>query len=248
MNGRALFDSELVLFQPDGITALETDNDDGSFGATSSSIAGATIPAAGTYYLRVRYNASTTLTIHPYRLYFQLRSGSPTAETEANDTFPGQALPAGGWVSGATGSTTDLDFYSLNLNAGDTVWVSVDLDPERDATECNAQAGLGAFGTYPLNVTVFPSSDEGVNCTTYTSTNVPVAIPTGPGVVTSTLTVPGNPILGDLDVSVQLDHNFMADLDVQLTAPSGVGGAVVPGRSPCATTRRETAATSRAGR
>jgi hypothetical protein len=47
LNGRGLFDSELVLFQPDGITALETDNDDGSFGASSSSIAGATIPAAG---------------------------------------------------------------------------------------------------------------------------------------------------------------------------------------------------------
>lgn len=261
----ASVDSVLDLISTDGTTVIETDADDGSFGTTSSTIAGATLPSTGTFFLRVRH-ASATAQLRPYRLYFQRRTGAPTAETEPNDVFPGQVLPAGGWVSGTTSSATDADFYSIGLNAGDTVFVSVDLDPERDTTEWNAQVGLGAFGTpplilvvndggtatpdseaffmtvqaagtygvfvgipaggttfgtYHLSVTVFPATNEGINCTTYTSTNVPVAIPTGPGIVTSTLTVPGNPVIFDMDVSLNITHNFMADLDVDLTSPTG---------------------------
>ena len=127
LSSNASVDSVLDLIGTDGTTVIETDADDGSFGATSSTIAGATLPTTGTYFLRVRHAAAATQ-LRPYRLFLQLRSGAPTAETEPNDTFPGQAMPAGNWVSGATSSTTDPDFYSLNLNAGDTVFVSVDLD------------------------------------------------------------------------------------------------------------------------
>jgi hypothetical protein len=74
-------------------------------------------------------------------------------------------------------------------------------------------AGLGANATYQLSVAVRPHVNATANCTTYTSTNVPVAIPTGPGLVTSTLTVPGNPRIADLDVSINLNHTFMQDLD-----------------------------------
>src|SRR6185436_9050847 len=81
--------------------------------------------------------------------------------------------------------------------------------------------GGTTFGTYHLSATVFPAANEGINCTTYTSTNVPVTIPTGPAIVTSTLTVLGTPRIADIDVSINLTHNFMADLDGQLTAPSG---------------------------
>jgi subtilisin-like proprotein convertase family protein len=261
----ASVDSVLDLIASDGTTVLETDNDDGSFGATSSGIAGFAIPSAGTYFLRVRHN-SATAQIRPYDLYFTLQSGSPTPETEPNDTFPGQALPASGWVSGSTSSATDLDFYSIALNAGDTVFLSLDLDPERDTVEWNAQLGFGAFGTppvilvvndggtatpdsesffmtvqdagtysvlvslptggttfgtYNLSVSVLPRVNRGINCTTYTSTNVPVTIPTGPGIATSTLTVPGSPRIESMRVKINLTHNFMSDLDVELTSPTG---------------------------
>ncbi len=261
----ASIDSVLDLIAPDGTTVIETDLDDGSFGSTSSSIAGRALTAAGTHFLRVRHNLATAQ-LRPYRLYFQQRTGAPTPETESNDTFPGQAIPAGGWISGSTSATTDLDFFAISLAAGDTVFISLDLDPERDTVEWNAQTGLGAFGTpplilvvndggtatpdseayfmtakaagtygvfvgvptggatigtYHLSVSVFP---DVLTCTTYTSTDVPQTIPTGPGSVSSTLTVPGNPRIADMDVIVNLTHNFMADLDVDLTAPAGVGG------------------------
>ncbi len=261
----ASVDSVLDLIAPDGTTILETDLDDGSFGATSSGIAGATLLATGTHFIRVRHNLATAQ-LRPYELYVQVQSGSPVAETEPNDTFPGQALPGSGWVSGSTSATTDLDFYSIALNAGDTVYLSLDLDPERDTVEWTGQLGLGAFGTppsilvvndagaatpdsesffmtvnaagtygifvgvptggatfgtYNLSVSVLPRVNAGVNCTTFTSTNVPVAIPTGPAVVSSTLTIPGSVTIENMRVGINLTHNFMADLDVELTSPTG---------------------------
>lgn len=261
----ASVDSVLQLLASDGTTLIEQDLDDGSLGATSSSIAGATLPTAGTYFLRVNHQLATSQ-LRPYRLYYQLRSGAPVAETEPNDALPGQALPASGWVSGALSAATDVDFYSINLNAGDTVFMSLDLDPNRGGVATwNGRLGFGTFGVppqilvvndanigplnseaffmtvkdagtysvlvdnaagatfgpYHLSVTVLPKPGNGGVCTTYTSTNVPTAIPTGPGIVTSTLTIPGNPVIDTITVGVDLTHNFMQDLDVQLTSPEG---------------------------
>ncbi len=259
----ASVDSFLTLFASDGTTVIEDDNDNGSFGSTSSSIAGATLPANGTYYLQVRHNSATGQ-LRPYRLHLRVQSGAPVAETEPNDTTAtANPLPPSGWVSGATSAATDLDFFSLTLNAGDSVYLSLDLDPERDSTEWNAQLGLGVFnnfvlvvndggatgfdseaffmtvkdagtyyvlvsaptagttfGTYHLSVSVLPQAQQ-ANCTTYTSTDVPKVIPGGPGMVSSTLTVPGNPRIADIDVSIVLTHTFMADLDAHLVSPAG---------------------------
>ena len=63
----------------------------------------------------------------------------------------------------------------------------------------------------------------GCNTTTTNFTNaVAVAIPTGPGVVTSTIVVSGaSPYLLDLNLATQIQHTFSADLDVTLTSPAG---------------------------
>lgn len=50
----------------------------------------------------------------------------------------------------------------------------------------------------------------------------PVTIPTGPAVVTSTITISGAPIyLYDLNIVTNLTHSFAADLDITITSPSG---------------------------
>ncbi|MBX3059499.1 MAG: proprotein convertase P-domain-containing protein [Anaerolineae bacterium] len=261
-------DSQLRVFDTDGVTLIEFDDDDGTFGGLSSSIAGATLPVAGTYYLEVKHFSATSQ-LRPYDLYFQLQSGAPTPETEPNNLADGgQPLPASGWVTGTINPAADNDVFLMALNAGDTVFLSLDLDPERDGgTTWNGRLGLGAFGsplsilvindanttspnseaffltvkeagtyyvyvdhptaagtpasTYHLSVSVLPHVPATANCTTYTSTDVPVAIPTGPGLVTSTLNVPGNPRIADLDVTIVLTHTNMPDLDVTLTAPGG---------------------------
>ena len=115
-----LVKSPFELLGTDGTTVLEADLNDGSFNASSSSIAGATLPATGTFFLRVRHNTATG-TIRPYHLHVRVQSGAPVAEVEANNT-PATAtpLPASGWVSGSVDPVADADFYSLTLAAGDS--------------------------------------------------------------------------------------------------------------------------------
>jgi len=271
-------DSYLELYATDGTTIIEADDNDGVLGGNSSSIAGATVPSTGTYYIRVR-NASN-LHLRPYDLYLQVQSGSPASETESNDiAASANALPASGWISGSRGTTTDLDFFSISLNAGESVFISLDCDPERDASTWNGRVGFGLFGnntnqvlivndanttspnseaffmtakdagtyyvyvdaataitgpSYHLSVSKFAATSGYVN---YASAAIPVTIPTGPAVVTSTITIPDNKIIKDLAVRINIDHTFMADLDVILTSPNGnnihlftdIGNATVGG-------------------
>ena len=283
-------DSVLELIGTDGTTVIEADNNDGTFNASSSSIAGRQITVAGTYFLRVRHNVGTG-TIRPYALHFRQQSAAPTAEVEPNNsTATATPIPASGHVSGAVTAVSpgESDFFSISLNAGDSVYLSLDMDPERDAVVWNGRlgfalfgnppanqillandvnagsagdpnsevffftvkdagtyyvyvdsvvaAGLGVTATYNLNVSVLPRVTTGT-CTTYTSTDVPQTIPTGPGSVSSTITVPGNPRIADLDVAINLNHTFMQDLDVHLISPAGndnglftdIGAATVGG-------------------
>lgn len=271
-------DSVLTLYASDGTTVIEADNDNGSFAALSSSIAGATIPTTGTYYLRVNDFTAGTTSERPYELWLNVLSGTPTAEVEPNDT-PAQAnvLPASGWVSGARNpaAATEQDWYSIPLNAGDTVFLSLDLDPERDGVTWNGRLGMALFGdagnqilvvddagaaetpttipseglyltvkdagtyyafvdsasaavggptsTYHLSVSVLPRSafTAGLTCNTYTSTNVPQTIGPANGLVSSTLTVPGNPRIASMRVFVNLNHALMADVDAHLRSPAG---------------------------
>lgn len=265
-SSNASTDSQLDLLATDGMTSLELDEDNGTFGGLSSSIAGFALPAAGTYFLKVKHFSATNQ-IRPYFLYVRVVAGDGTSESETNDAIgTANPLPADGHVFGSTSSAADLDFYSINVNAGDTIFASLDLDPERDSTEWNGQLSIGlvgsppllvvandagsagpdseahvltvksagtyyvmvnvpgggvTFGTYRLCVTVIPGTPCSGASTTFTSTNVPQVIPTGPGMVSSTLVIPGNPRIEKLRVSIQLTHAFMPDLDVHLISPAG---------------------------
>lgn len=155
-------DTILAVIASDGTTVLETDDQDGSFGGSSSSIAGTTLLLPGTYYLRVT-NFSTTAPIAPYDLYFAVRAGGiPTPETEPNNNGTPQALPVTQYVSGAIDPVGDTDTFSFNANAGDTVFISQDLDPERDVTNFNGRIGIGLFGT---PTTFLVTSDAGTGDT-----------------------------------------------------------------------------------
>ncbi|MEQ1607243.1 MAG: Ig-like domain repeat protein, partial [Pyrinomonadaceae bacterium] len=271
-------DSQITILSTDGTTVLEFDDDNGSFAALSSSNAGVTIPSNGTYFIKVNDFTAGTTSERPYELYFRRQTAAPTAEVESNDT-PATAnpLPASGHVSGARNpaAATEQDWYSFTANAGDTVMLSLDVDPEDDLVVWNGRLGLALFGdagnqilvvddagtgdvtpnpnrpseamfmtfktagtyfafvdsasaavggptaTYNLSVTVFPATNEGINCTTYTSTNVPQTIGPGTGLVSSTITVPGNPRIADLDVDIVLNHALMQDIDAHLRSPAG---------------------------
>ncbi|MDC8015550.1 pre-peptidase C-terminal domain-containing protein [Tahibacter soli] len=267
-------DAQLRVFASDGTTLIEFDDDDGSFGTLAPSIANATLPTAGTYYLQVKQFDDTN-TIRPYFLHARLQSGAPTPEVEANDT-PATAnpLPANGWVSGTRNpaAATEQDWYSFTANAGDTVFLSLDVDPERDNVQWDGRLGIALFGdagnqilvvndastgsatnplseamfmtvktsgtyfafvdsasaavggptaTYTLSVSVAPPPTPEPTCTTYTSTDVPKTIGPGTGLVSSVITVPGNPVISDVDVDIVLNHALMQDIDAHLRSPAG---------------------------
>lgn len=271
-------DGQLTLYAGDGATVIEFDDDNGTYAALSPSIAGATLPTTGTYYIKVSDFTAGTTSERGYDLYFRLQSGAPTAEAEPNDT-PATAtpLPANGWVSGVRNpaAAVEQDWYAMQLNAGDTVFLSLDVNPERDGTVWNGRLGIALFGdaanqiivvddagtgdvspvpnnpsealfltvkdagtyyafvdsanaavgdptcTYHLNVTVFPRVPKGINCTTYTSTDVPLTIGPGNGLVSSTITIPGNPRIADINVGITLNHALMQDVDAHLRSPAG---------------------------
>src|SRR6185295_4691421 len=85
-------DSQVTLLASDGTTVIEFDDDNGSFAGLSSSIAGATIPTTGTYYLKINDFTAGTASERPYELYLRLQSGAPTPEIEGNNT-PATANP-----------------------------------------------------------------------------------------------------------------------------------------------------------
>jgi cysteine-rich repeat protein len=137
-------DSVLAIVGSDGTTVLEEDNDSGTLAKYSSSIAGTVLPSTGTYYVRVAAS-SPVVQIRPYDLHFRVRGGDPVAEVEPNDALTtAQPIPSG-WVSGSISSIADYDVYSLSLNAGDTLFTSLDLDPERDGTSLDGLVAVGIF-------------------------------------------------------------------------------------------------------
>jgi subtilisin-like proprotein convertase family protein len=131
-------DSILSVISADGATVLEKDFDDGTFATNSSVIAGTPLPTTGTYYLRVVGGLGTL----PYDLYVDIRPGSAVAEIEPNDAATPQAVGSSALIEGSRGDVTDVDAFSVNLEASDTIVAILDLDPERDGTEWNGLLGL----------------------------------------------------------------------------------------------------------
>jgi subtilisin-like proprotein convertase family protein len=246
-----LSDSRLTLLGSDGQTVLEADNDNGTLSAGSSSIAGATIPAAGTYYLRV--DAPGAVELIPYDLLLDVQAPGPAAEVEPNGQTP-QPLEGDRFVSGMT-AVGDQDFFGLELGAGDTVFLSLDLDPERDGERFN---GRLAFGNETMLLANDIGNSDAIPSEAFVSTvsvagvyNVLVDAAAGSGTYQVSITViravergcrtysasPGAiadraattfPIeasdAGTIDhVAVRLDlnHTFMQDLDATLEAPAG---------------------------
>lgn len=263
-------DSVLRLIASDGVTVIESDDNDGQLSTTSSVIAGAAIPSNGQYYLMI--SSTATAQIRPYELYLKVQSGAPVAEIEPNDSnLLAMTLPASGWITG-TRVPTDTDWYSFTANAGDTIFLALDLDPERDNAQWNGRLGIALFGdagnqipfvddgstggvanplgealfmtvknagtyyayvdsataatggpsaTYNLSVDVRPAVDEGPVCQIYTSADVPKAIGPGAGLATSIINIPNGVRIADLDVTINLTHALMGDLDVYLRSPAG---------------------------
>jgi hypothetical protein len=96
-------------------------------------IAGRTLTAGGTYFIRVQAFSVTGI-INPYRLFVSLTNVAATAEVEANDTAATANVANSPALRSGSIGAGDADYYSVSANAGDTIFFPVDADPERDGT------------------------------------------------------------------------------------------------------------------
>ena len=161
-------DSQVRLFDTDGTTLIEFDDDDASGNGgdgtqetgLASCIAGRTIPATGTYFLRVN-DFSTSATINPCTMYVVVTSTS-IPEIESNNTAAtatplitaGEVVDVG---SGSIGVSGDADYYSIVCEAGDILSVNADCDPEN-----NGSTDLILSLRDPGDVQLF-SADSGID-------------------------------------------------------------------------------------
>jgi uncharacterized repeat protein (TIGR01451 family) len=79
----------------------------------------------------------------------------------------------------------------------------------------------GSLNNWSLDVTTLPGAPN-ITTTPAQTQSTPVAIPTGPAVVSSTLVVSGaGTAIHDLNITTFITHTFPGDIDMTLTSPSG---------------------------
>lgn len=101
----------------------------------------------------------------------------------------------------------------------DALKLAMGGDDPTTMREANSAAAAAAAKA----VRAAPPAPPGLVVTTTTATNnTPLAIPTGPAVVSATLNVAGaGSYLWDVDLTTMLTHTFAADLDITIASPAG---------------------------
>jgi hypothetical protein len=237
-------DSVIDLFAADGTTVIETDDDDGTGNGgdattetgLASVIAGRTLTAGGTYFIRVKAFSGT---IDPYRLFVTLTNVAPTPEVEANDTAATANVitSAGGQTGIRSGTLTagDSDYYSVVAEAGNIVYVACDADPERDGTSTNVRFQFRDPADVQVLLANSGSSSggfdaEGVNFTIVTSGTYFIKVLGASGSTTgsyalmvSTCTVPCQSITCPANITQSNDLNQCGAV-VNYSNPTTSGG------------------------
>lgn len=153
-----------------------------------------------------------------------LISGSATSGTVisggATASWNGTIPASGGSVTLTITATINAVAPGTRLSAQGTINYDADANGTNEAsvlTDDPTRSGLSDATFFYVLPPLPPSGTRVI-----ASQTTPVAIPTGPGVVTSTIVVSGAaPYLYDLNLITFLTHTFSADLDITLTSPAG---------------------------
>ncbi len=100
----------------------------------------------------------------------------------------------------------DLASVNLNAFAGQTIYLLVEA----------ADAAGGSIVEAGIDDVEIVAGVAPV-CTTYTSSDVPIALPNGTTTISSQLTISGAATIDDLNVTVDMDHAWVGDLSMVLT-------------------------------
>lgn len=126
-------DTEMSVFENDGSTLIEFDDDSGD-GLGSAVVA--TVPTAGSVFFELNEFGDNG-TIEPYNVFQFVSDGSgQVAESEPNDSAA-TADTLGAPSTGDLGDATD-DFYTVFANSGDRIAVIANNDPDGNAAFADA--------------------------------------------------------------------------------------------------------------
>lgn len=163
-------DAQLRVFEADGTTLIEFDDDDGtgngldgvSETGLAPSISGARLLAGGTYYIQVKAFSASSV-IDPYTLYVMVSTAGGVGEGESNNTaVEANVLTTAcspiGIASGAITPAGDVDFYAIEAKSGDVLFLSLNGDPERDSV--NVDLDLSLMNTDGTTVMLEADSDS----------------------------------------------------------------------------------------
>jgi hypothetical protein len=146
VNSNAANSTDLDLRVTSTTDTLEYDdfNNADPFGELGPNIAGAQANGAALF---LRVNAFSGAAAEPYRVYaaIQPSSASATAETEPNGTTATANSATNNYFSGTLpgpAPSTDVDVFSFTASAGDTIFIGLDGDPERNNTPIDAAVDL----------------------------------------------------------------------------------------------------------
>lgn len=146
-----------------------------------------------------------------------------------NGTFWDDNANPGGQVPYTTNNGLVTDHAYVNgvlaspLVVEEALGAFIGEDPNGTWTLTISDDNAGDTGTldgWSMNIIGLPTPPT-TSVSTYTQAT-PLAIPTGPAVVTSTLVVAGaGTRLLDVNLTTAIQHSFSADLDITLTSPAG---------------------------
>ena len=160
-------DSLVELYEADGTTLIEFDDDDGTGNGGdgtvetgfASVIAGARVSVAGPAYLRVRqFDNSAVLDAYHLLAAFTIDTlDRPEVEPNDGPASARRFLRTPAVVEADLSPAGEADWYAFEGRAGELVFVAADGDPERDATNTNVNFQIVA----PDGATVLVTADSG---------------------------------------------------------------------------------------
>ncbi len=204
-------------------------------------------PTATSNGTAVTMTVSNTAAIAPgtYTITVAGTASSTTKTTNVTLNVYSTTLAAATLTSPANGATNVSNSPTLTWNPNSNAQeylVQVATDPgfsnivnSATVTTPSYVASLNPNTLYYWRVTssnqcttaspssVFSFTTASITCGSYTATDTPIAIsPVGAGLsYTSTISIPENFPINDINIKINIQHTWVNDLDVSLTSPTG---------------------------
>ena len=209
-----------VAFSPTALSA------DGSFTMTIGNIAAVT---TGDYTITVTAIGTTTKTLD---VVLSVQAGVPSATTLTYPANNATSIGSSSFLTWNTAANAATYTVQIATDAGFTTNMTTNTANTNNYTATNLNPStqyfwrvksLNGCGESVYSIT-FNFTTAAISCTTYNSIQNNITIPgtgTTEHVITSTLNIPDNVSITDVNVTINVQHVWAGDVELKLTSPNG---------------------------